>query len=94
MGTITVGPFGTYTDATGVVDVTAAAEIVAMIVSLKTLIPVAASAFDAGAGTPVTAISEAALPHPEFDKMPYDLSVRLLVEIDALAAAIAAAPTA
>ena len=90
---LTVGPFGTYADATGVVDATAAAEIAAMIVSLKTLLPVTPSAFGAGAGTPVTAGSEQALPHPEFDKIASDYAERLLVEIDALAAAIAAAPT-
>lgn len=92
--TLTVGPFGTYADVTGVVNTTAAAEIAAIIVSLKTLIPGEASAFDAGSGTPVAAASEQALPSPEFDKMPFDLAERLLVEIDALAAAIAAAPTA
>ena len=91
--TLTVGPFGTYTDVTGVVDATAAPEIVALVTSLKTLIPGPASAFDAGSGTPVAATSEQSLPHPEFDKMPFDLAERLLVEIDALAAAIAAAPT-
>ena len=92
--TLTVAPFGTYADVTGVVNTTAAAEIAAIIVELKTLIPAAPSAFGAGAGTPVTAISEQPLPHPEFDKMPKDLAVRLLEEIDAIAAAIAAAPTA
>lgn len=91
--TLTVGPFGTYTDATGVVDTTAAAEIVVMIASLKTLIPGVPSAFDAGSGTPVAAVSEQPLPPPEFDKMDQDLAERILVEIDALAAAIAAAPT-
>jgi hypothetical protein len=90
--TLSVGPFGTYADATGVIDATAAAEIVVMGTSLKTLIPSTPSAFGAGAGTPVTAASEAPLPHPDFDKMDSDLAVRLLVEIDALLAAIAAAP--
>jgi hypothetical protein len=89
---LTVGPFGTYTDATGVVDATAAAEIVAMGVSLKSLLPSAASAFSAGAGTPVGAASEQPLPHPEFDKIAPDYAERLLVEINALLAAIAAAP--
>lgn len=92
--TLQVGPFGTYADVTGVVNGTAAAEIAALIVELKTLIPGAAKAFGAGSGTPVTAISEQPLPHPEFDKMPQDLAERLLVEINALAAAVAAAPTA
>ena len=92
--TLTVGPFGTYADVTGIVNATAAPEVVALFVTLKTLIPSAPSAFAAGAGTPVGAPSEQPLPHPEFDKMPKDLAERLLVEIDAVAAAIAAAPTA
>ena len=88
-----VSPFGTYADVTGVVDATAAAEIVTLVTTLKTFIPSTPSAFGAGAGTPVTAASEAPMPHPDFDKMDRDLAERLLGEIDALAAAIAAAPT-
>jgi len=91
---LTVGPFGTYADVTGVVDATAAPEVAALFVELKTLIPGAPAAFAAGANTPVGAASESPMPHPEFDKMPQDLAERLIVEIDALAAAIAAAPTA
>ncbi len=91
---LTVGPFGTYADVTGIVNATAAPEVAALFVELKTLIPGPASAYDAGSGTPVAAISEQPLPHPEFDKMAFDLAERLRVEIDALAAAIAAAPTA
>ena len=90
---LSTGPFGTYADVTGVVDATAAAEIAALVVELKTLIPSAPSAYSAGSGTPVAAASEAAMPHPEFDKMPQDLAERLLVEVNALAAAVAAAPT-
>ena len=89
-----ISPFGTYTDATGVIDATAAAEIVAMITELKTFLPSTPSAFDAGAGTPVAAASEAAMPHPEFDDISLHAAEKLIGEIDALAAAIAAAPTA
>ena len=88
-----VAPFGTYADVTGVVDATAAAEIVAIVTELKTLIPGTPSGFSAGAGTPVAATSEQPMPHPEFDKMQLDVATRLLEEIDAIAAAIAAAPT-
>jgi len=91
---LTVSPFGTYADATGVIDATAAAEIVALITELKTFIPSAPSAFDAGSGTPVAAASEEAMPHPEFDDITQHAAEKLLGEIDALAAAIAAAPTA
>lgn len=90
---LTVSPFGTYANVTGVVNSTAASEIAALFVELKTLIPGTPSAFGAGSGTPVAAASEAAMPHPEFDKMQQDMAERLLGEIDALAAAIAAAPT-
>jgi len=92
--TLTVSPFGTYTDVTGVVNATAAAEIVALITELKTLLPSAPSAFDAGFGTPVAAVSEAAMPSPEFDDISQHAAEKLIGEIDALAAAIAAAPTA
>lgn len=90
---LTVAPFGSYSDVTGVVDATAASEIVALVVELKTLIPGTPSAFSAGSGTPVAAASEQPMPSPEFDKMDLDMATRLLEEIDALAAAIAAAPT-
>lgn len=86
-------PFGTYPDVTGVVNPTAAAEIAALFVTLKTFIPSTPSAYAAGSGTPVGAASEAAMPHPEFDNISQDAAEKLLGEIDALAAAIAAAPT-
>ncbi len=89
---LNTGPFGTYTDVSGVVDGTAATEIVALVTSLLTLIPDTPVAYAAGAGTPAGE-SEQEIPSPEFDKMPLDLATRLRVEIDALAAAIAAAPT-
>jgi hypothetical protein len=91
---LTVSPFGTYADVTGVVNATAAAEIVALITELKTFLPSDPSAFAAGAGTPVGAASEAAMPHPEFDDISLHAAEKLIGEIDALAAAIAAAPTA
>ena len=89
---LNTGPFGTYVDVTGIVNSTAAPEIATLFVSLLTLIPDTPVAYAAGAGTPA-GISEQELPSPEFDKMPLDLATRLRVEIDALAAAIAAAPT-
>lgn len=91
---LTISPFGTYADATGVIDATAAAEIVALITELKTFLPSDFSEFDAGAGTPVAADSEQAMPHPEFDDISRHAAAKLIGEIDALAAAIAAAPTA
>lgn len=87
-------PFGTYPDVTGVVDVTAAAEIAALFVTLKTFIPSTYSEFSAGAGTPVAAASEQPMPHPDFDAIRPELAEKLQAEIDAVAAAIAAAPTA
>lgn len=90
---LNTGPFGTYADVTGVVNATAASEIAALTAELKTLIPGDPVAYAAGAGTPAGA-SEQANASPEFDKMPLDLALRLRVEIDALAAAIAAAPAA
>lgn len=74
-------PFGTYADVTGVVNSTAAAEIVVLIAELKTFI--------SNGVTP-----EPPMPHPDFDQMPPALGQKLLDEIDAVAAAIAAAPTA
>lgn len=91
---LTVSPFGSYPDVTGVVNATAAAEIVALVTELKTFLPGTPSAFDAGAGTPVAAASEQPMPHPEFDSIKQDEADKLIGEIDALAAAIAAAPTA
>ena len=77
--------FGTYVDVTGVVDATAAAEIVVLGTSLKTLIP---DTFAEG----VTS-SETVMPSPDFDKMDRGAAEKLVAEIDALLAAIAAAPT-
>ncbi len=90
---LSVGPFGTYPNVTNVVSAAAQTEIIALLTELKTLIPGTPKAFTAGEGTPVGGASEAAMPHPEFDKMPQDLAERLLVEINAIDAAIDAAPT-
>ena len=75
------GPIGVYADATGVVDATAAAEIVALGVILKGFLP-------DGSQTPTG--SEAT---PDFDQIPIHTSLKLRAEIDALLAAVAAAPT-
>lgn len=75
-------PFGVYPDVTGVVDATAAAEIVALIATLQSFLP------EPGPGT------EASVPHTDFDKIPPAQVHNLNVEIDAAEAAIAAAPTA
>lgn len=72
-------PFGTYADVTGVVDATAAPEIVALVTELKTFL----------SGT-----SGQSMPHPDFDRIPPATRDLLIGEIDAFAAAIAAAPTA
>ncbi len=85
MPPIDEGPFATYTDVTGVVNATAAAEIVVLGTNLKALIP---NTFNEG----VTS-NESPMPHPEFDKMNRGDAVKLVAEIDALLAAIAAAPT-
>lgn len=74
-------PFGTYADVTGVVDATAAAEIVALGAELKS--------FVTNGVTPA-----APMPHPDFDQMPPALGQKIRDEIDAFLAAIAAAPTA
>lgn len=80
--TVSFAPFGTYANVTGVVNTTAAAEIVALIAELKTLVA------DEAGGT-----NNAPFPHPDFDQMPPALGSKIVAEIDALAAAIAAAPT-
>lgn len=71
---------GTYADVTGVVDGTAAGEIVALIAELKSYIP-----------DPTATVSAE---KPDFDQIPPHTADKLRTEIDALAAAIAAAPTA
>lgn len=92
--TLQVAPFGTYVAITGVIVQASQDEVIATLTELKTLIPGTPSAFAAGDGTPVGAISEQPMPHPEFDKMPQDLADRLVAEIDAIIAVIDAAPIA
>jgi hypothetical protein len=75
------GPFATYADVLGVVNATAASEIAALFVTLKTLIP------DGSEGS-------SPAPHPDFDTVDPAAAVKLIAELDAVAAAIAAAPTA
>lgn len=77
---VTFQPFGTYADATGVINATAAAEIVVLLAELNTFI--------SNGVTPA-----APMPHPDFDQMPPALGQKIKDEITALAAAIAAAPT-
>jgi hypothetical protein len=86
--TVQESPFGTYADVTGVVDATAAPEIAAMITSLSDLIPdprYASLAPDSSGQSPAAT--------PDFDAIRPEYAEKLLLEIEALAAAIAAAPT-
>ncbi len=89
---LTVGPFGTYVAIAGVCVQATQVEIIATLTELKTLLPPTPTAFLAGSGTPVGGVSEPAVASPEFDKMPYDLAVRLRAEIDAIIVVIDAAP--
>jgi hypothetical protein len=73
------GPFGTYTAMVGITNATAKTELAAMFVSLKTL-------------TNPTRGQSA--PHPDFNGIPPDIAEKLGVEIDAIAAAVAASPSA
>ncbi len=78
-------PIGTYTDAAGVVDSTAAAEIVALGVIVKGFIPDPEATDAATEG-----VSGAA---PDYDNVPPAFAVHIRAELDAFLAAIAAAPT-
>lgn len=93
MATITTAPFGTYTDVTGVVDSTAAAEIAAIFVTLDGLLNDTYQGNSAGQGNPDVAVSEASATTPEFDRIDIVVSEKLAAELSAAAAAIAAAPT-
>lgn len=86
---ITFAPFETYADVTGVVDATAAAEVVALGVLLKALFKDSA-AYDAieTAGTSHTSAAS-----PDFDQIPRHVADKINAEIDGVLAAIAAAPT-
>jgi len=79
MATPVMGAQGTYADATGVIDTTAAAEIVALLVLLQ------------ARWTPSD--GESAL-HTDMNLVSKDVAALINAEIDAFAAAIAAAPTA
>ena len=78
-------PIGVYTDVTGVVDGTAAAEIVLIFDEMLRFVP-DPEATDA----PIVGASGEA---PDFDNVPPAYSVHIREEIAALRAAIAAAPT-
>lgn len=82
MGTLTVGPFGTYT---GVEVVSAAAqtEIIANLDSFKALFTSGTVSDDGSSNA-----------HPDFDKIPPEAGAKLLAEIDALNVIIEAMPTA
>jgi len=77
-------PVVTYTDVTGVIDATADGEVAALLVLFKALIP-DPSVPASGTGTAPTS--------PDFGDIPPATCARLRTEFDALAAAIAAAPT-
>ena len=78
-------PIGVYADVTGVVNTTAAAEIAALIVILKGYIP------DPDA---TIVLTSDAPPSPDFGNIPPATARALHAEIDVLAVAVAAAPTA
>ena len=92
--TLTVAPFGAYADVTGVVDATAAAEIVTILANFDALLNDSYSESDAGQGDPDVGVSEQSATSPEFDRIDRVVSEKLAAEVAALAAAIAAAPTA
>lgn len=74
-----LGAQGTYANVTGVVDATAAAEVVALLALLK------------ARWTPSDGESA---PHTDMNLVSKDVAVLINAEVDAFAAAIAAAPTA
>ena len=79
MTTPVMGAQGTYADATGVVDATAAAEIVVLIAAFKAR---------------YTVEDGESLPHTDMNLVSKDVAALINAELDAMAAAIAAAPTA
>lgn len=81
---VTFAPFETYADVTGVVDATAAAEVAALIVVFRNRLHLG------GVGETEEGVEA---PSPDFDYLPYELSLKLHAELTALAAAVAAAPT-
>lgn len=82
MGTLTEGPFGTYTSVEVVVQ-TSQDEIIANVNSLKALI---------NSGT--VADDGVAPAHPDFGMIPPESGAKLHAELDALIAAIDAMPIA
>lgn len=78
MATPVMGAQGTYADVTGIVDGTAAAEVVALIAAFKAR---------------YTATDGESLPHTDMNFVSKDVAVLINAELDAMAAAIAAAPT-
>lgn len=78
---LTQVPVGTYANVTGVVNATAAPEIVTLIATFKTFITVQTSS------------APGAMPSPDSMRIDPDTAERLGLELDAMAAAIAAAPT-
>ena len=72
-------PVGTYADVTGVVNATAAAEIVVLLATLSDYLPT-----EQDGSVPAS---------PNFGNMSVDEAQRFKAEMDAAAAAIAAAPT-
>lgn len=79
MATPSTGAQGTYADVTGVVNATAASEIVALLAELESM---------------WTQTEGQAMDRPDFNLIPKHVSEKLSTELAAVAAAIAAAPTA
>ena len=75
------GPFGGYTNVADVVSAAAQTTILAECDKLKALIPAQSATSSASAST------------PDFDQIPPHTAAKLRTEIDALKAAIDAAPT-
>ena len=82
MGTLTEGPFGTYTGAQVAIQV-AQDEIIANINSLKALFSSGTVADDGSSNA-----------HPDFDKIPPEAGAKLAAEIDAMIVVVDAMPIA
>lgn len=82
MGTLTEGPFGTYTGAE-ICSALGQTEIIANLNSLKALFSTGTVSDD---GSPNA--------HPDFDKIPPEAGSKLGAEIDALIVIVEAMPTA
>ncbi len=79
MATPNTGAQGTYADATGVVNAAAQTEVTAMLDELEAL---------------WTQVEGQAMEKPDFNLIPKHVSEKLSTELDAIRAAIAAAPAA